>query len=469
MKETTRLLKNTGIIAIGNLSTKAISFCLLPLYTAILSTYEYGVIDYIITLSMFCVPCISFLMDEAIFRFLIDCKTKEDNSIIISNSIILVFIGMVIFLVVVYPILYFSNYKYTFCLILFIISDVISTMISALLRGIGRTDAFAVYNFISSAVQIILNIVFIAVFYWGIEGMLLAMIIGRIFSTSIYVVCLKLWQYINFKQINILKIRELLKYAIPLIPNKLSWLIINLSSRIIIMNTLNSSFVGVYAISSKFAIAMDMIYGFFYQSWKESSARVIQNNDKNEFYNMIYKYLKRFMYSIVLITTAFMPIIFNVLIDSSFSEAILYVPILLLATYFMNISGFYGGIFTAYKDTKIMGLTTIVAAIINLILMIIFIKNGKLYAVSVATLIANFVVYQYRKIKLKKYIILKENKIYIFIDWLMTIIIFSLFYSMNFYLQILSMIVAIFYGLVSNHIILRIILKKFINKSGMSK
>lgn len=69
MKETNRLLRNTGIIAIGNLSTKAISFFLLPLYTAILSTHEYGVIDYIITLSMFCVPCISFLMDEAIFRF----------------------------------------------------------------------------------------------------------------------------------------------------------------------------------------------------------------------------------------------------------------------------------------------------------------------------------------------------------------------------------------------------------------
>ena len=37
-----------------------------------------------------------------------------------------------------------------------------------------------------------------------------------------------------------------------------------------------------------------------------------------------------------------------------------------MATYFANISGFYGGVFTAYKDTKIMGTTTVAAAIINL-------------------------------------------------------------------------------------------------------
>lgn len=42
MNERRRLIKNTGIIAIGNISTKLVSFFLLPLYTAVLSTAEYG-------------------------------------------------------------------------------------------------------------------------------------------------------------------------------------------------------------------------------------------------------------------------------------------------------------------------------------------------------------------------------------------------------------------------------------------
>lgn len=460
MKETNRLLKNTGIIAIGNLSTKAISFFLLPLYTAILSTHEYGVIDYIITLSMFCVPCISFLMDEAIFRFLIDCKNKEEKSIIISNSFILVFIGIILFLVIIYPILVYVKYKYIWCLILFVISDIIATMISALLRGIGRTDAFAVYNFISSTIQIILNVIFIAVFYWGIEGMLSAMIIGRVVATFVYIICLKLWQYINLKKINIPKIKEMLKYAIPLIPNRVSWLIINLSSRIVIMNIMTSGALGIYAISSKFANLMDMIYGFFYQSWKESSARVLQSNDRDDFYNLVYKYLKGFMYSIVLLITSFMPIIFKFLIADTYSEAILYVPILLLATYFSNISGFYGGIFTAYKDTKIMGTSTIVAALINLVLMFIIINFWGLYAVAISALIANVVVYQYRKIKVKKYVILIENRKKIIFDWIMTGIIFLLFYSMNINLQMIGILISIIYFVSMNYEILKLMKNK---------
>lgn len=464
MKETNRLLKNTGIIAIGNLSTKAISFFLLPLYTAILSTHEYGVIDYIITLSMFCVPCISFLMDEAIFRFLIDCKNKEEKSVMISNSFIMVFIGVVAFLVIIYPILNYIKYEYTWYLILFVISDIIATMISALLRGIGRTDAFAVYNFISSTIQISLNVIFIAVFYWGIEGMLSAMIIGRVVATFVYIICLKLWQYINLKKINILKIKEMLKYAIPLIPNRVSWLIINLSSRLVIMNIMTSGALGIYAISSKFANLMDMIYGFFYQSWKESSARVLQSNDRDDFYNLVYKYLKSFMYSIVLLITSFMPIVFKFLIADTYLEAILYVPILLLATYFSNISGFYGGIFTAYKDTKIMGTSTIVAALINLVLMFIIIKFWGLYAVAISALIANIVVYQYRKIKVKKYVILIENRKKIIFDWIMTGIIFLLFYSMNINLQMIGILISIIYFVSMNYEILKLMKNKLANR-----
>ena len=67
MNEKKRLIKNTGIIAVGNISTKLVSFFLLPLYTNILSTAEYGTVDYIISIATFCVPFISLLMDESKF------------------------------------------------------------------------------------------------------------------------------------------------------------------------------------------------------------------------------------------------------------------------------------------------------------------------------------------------------------------------------------------------------------------
>ena len=43
------LFKNTGIIAIGQISTKIVNFLLLPLYTALLTTEEYGLVDLLTT------------------------------------------------------------------------------------------------------------------------------------------------------------------------------------------------------------------------------------------------------------------------------------------------------------------------------------------------------------------------------------------------------------------------------------
>ena len=52
MGETKRLLKNTGIIAVGGMATKLVSFLLLPLYTSVLTTGEYGTVDYINTIAL---------------------------------------------------------------------------------------------------------------------------------------------------------------------------------------------------------------------------------------------------------------------------------------------------------------------------------------------------------------------------------------------------------------------------------
>ena len=66
------LMKNTVIFAIGNLGSRIINFFLVPLYTNLLSTEEYGVVDYIYTIGMLGVPIITLNISEAIMRFCLD-------------------------------------------------------------------------------------------------------------------------------------------------------------------------------------------------------------------------------------------------------------------------------------------------------------------------------------------------------------------------------------------------------------
>ena len=51
MNQKKELIKNTLIISIGKFSTQLVSFLLLPLYTTLLTTSEYGQYDLLNTIS----------------------------------------------------------------------------------------------------------------------------------------------------------------------------------------------------------------------------------------------------------------------------------------------------------------------------------------------------------------------------------------------------------------------------------
>ena len=98
MSHKSQLVKNTVIIAIGKLSTQILSYILLPLYTAKMSVGEYGTYDFVCTISMFLCPIITLLMEEAMFRFLIDASTKREMKKIISQTIIYTLTGVIVFI-----------------------------------------------------------------------------------------------------------------------------------------------------------------------------------------------------------------------------------------------------------------------------------------------------------------------------------------------------------------------------------
>ena len=54
-------------------------FFLLPLYTAVLSTKEYGIVDLVTTLSMLLLPIITFQVEQAVFRELLDNRTNKEK------------------------------------------------------------------------------------------------------------------------------------------------------------------------------------------------------------------------------------------------------------------------------------------------------------------------------------------------------------------------------------------------------
>lgn len=465
MDNTKKLLQNTAIIALGKLSTQVISFFLLPVYTGILTTGEYGDYDLVTTLNLFLVPFITLLMEESMFRFLIDAETEQEKENIISATFLYCIFSSIIFSLIVFIIgEFFFNYKYTYYLVFFIITSVSLGLSNSLSRGLGNIKLYSFTNFFASFLMILFNILFIVVFHFGIKGMLTSYILSNAISSFFSLNRVRVCRYLSFNNFNKVIMKNMLKYSFPLVPNSISWVIMNLSDRLIITATIGNSGNGIYSISNKFPNLMNTFYGFFYTAWKESASKAIKQENSSDYYNFIYRNLKRIMISIALLLIAVMPFVFNILINIDYSEAYMYIPILTLSMYFSNISGFYGGIFAAQKDTRIMGTTTIWGAALNLVINIILIKYLGLYAAAFSTLISNIITYFMRYKYILKYEKFEKDTLLYITSIIIGTIVLIIYYQRILILNILSLILAAGFAFVINRDTIKFTLLKLNKK-----
>ena len=164
MSEGSRLVKNTLIIAIGSVSTKLITFFMLPFYTSYLTTVDYGIYDYIYQLSLFIIPMVTMLMDESVFRFLIDCKNDNSKKEIISNAVFIEFIGSLLFIILAFGLGKYFDINYIYYAMAYILSCVSASIINPILRGQGKYVMFTAFNSLISLFLTIFSIIFIMYF-----------------------------------------------------------------------------------------------------------------------------------------------------------------------------------------------------------------------------------------------------------------------------------------------------------------
>lgn len=462
MNQKKQLLKNTAIIAIGKLSTQIVSFLLLPLYTAKLSTEEFGTYDFFVTLSVFLLPIITLLMEESMFRFLIDADDLKSKKRTITATIVYTAVGTVIFTILAAIIMGIIHYEYVVIFIIFIISNILLGLSNALSRGMGKVNLYSLSNFILGVITIILNILFIVTFKLGVNGLLWSNIIANTATAVIMFYKLHLPQFVSKKDFSRETLGKMIRYSAPLVPNNLSWVIISLSDRLMLTQMMGADANGIYAVANKFPNIVYTCYGFFSTAWKESAARILKEENKSQYYNSIYKDVKFFLKAIVLGLIAIMPLAFPLLVNKSYNDAYKYIPILIISIYYTNMSNFYGGIFTAYKNTKIMGSTTAVAAVINIVINIIFIPKFGIYAATFSTLISNIVVYFYRRYKIMDYIKLKEKFNYVF--WILLVITLITYYKNNMILNIIVFLLVVAYCIFTNKNFIMRVSKPVISK-----
>lgn len=451
MSKEKQLFKNTIIVTIGKICTQLITFFLLPVYTAVLSTEEFGIVDLLNTLVSLAVPIITLQLEQGIFRYLIDCREDEEKKKkVISSVMLFLLIQTCIYIILFLIASQFIQQQYKLFLVTNVIASAFSAIVLQTSRGLGDNKVYAKGSFITAATTVILNVVFIVWLKKGAYGMLSATLIGYLTGIIYIVFAKRIYKEVRIKYFDKNILKEILRYSIPLVPNMISWWVVNASDRTIVSSMLGVGMNGILSVSNKFSNVFSTLYSVFNMTWTESASINIHGEDRDEFFSKILNLIMRLFGSLAVGIIAFMPFCFNLLVNENFNEAYYQIPILIIASIFNILVSFLGSIYVAKKKTKEIAKTSIFAAIINLTINIALIKFIGLYAASISTVIAYFAMFIYRYMDSKKYVKLKFDKTYnisLIIIFAITLISYYINYT---YSNIIILCLVVFYAIFVN-------------------
>lgn len=451
MSKESKLMKNTAIIAIGNLCTKCISFFMLPLYTALLSTEEFGTVDLISTYSTLLIIIMTLQFEQGVFRYLIDVRgdLKEQKKYI-STSFIAVIFANLTFTILAGSILFYVGYQYTIYLIIMVTTGAVYGLLLQIPRGLGDNATYAIGSCLNGSLHVILNVVFIVLLSMGVEGMLLATVFAHIIAGLYVFIHSHIIVYFDIKSINKDVLKKMAKYSFPLIPYTMCWWVINASDRTVINIFLGTASNGIYAAAYRFPSLFSMVSNIFQLAWTESASENVKDKNRDQYYNATLNRTIRFYSSCNVGIIAVLPFVFDILIKNSFREAYLYIPILMTAALFHSIAALYGSIYFAFKETNKVAITTALSAILNIGITVLLIKLIGLYAAAISSVCAYFVIIIIRVVDLKRIVQIKISKTYLLSELLVYTGVWCVYYRGSTIAQILALVVLIPYCVFQN-------------------
>lgn len=464
------LIKNTLIIGLGKVSTQLISFFLLPLYTFFLSPSEFGTVDLIITYIALLAPAVTLQLEMASFRFLVDARNDEnEKKRIVSNVIWTTLVILVVCTVLFLALNLFIAIQYAGLILLSLGVTIFSNLFLQFARGMGDNKKFAIASILTGLTTLVATLALIVYAEMGAEGMLLSIALANIICSVYLFFALKIYRYIGFGQYDTSLQKELIAYSFPLVPNGVSWWVINVSDRTIISIVISVAANGIYAVANKYAAIFSSIFNIFSMSWTESASVHINDKDRDSFFSETFNASIRLFGSLGLALIVFIPILFPLMVRPTYNEAYLYIPILILGAFFNAIVGLYSAIYVAKKLTRQVAATSLVAAAINITLTLVFIHFFGLYAAAAATAIAYLAMAIYRHRDIKKYVKITYEKNLFAKMALLYIVAMGFYYLNTITGNIISAIAITIVVLVLNKSVIRIIKNKVMGAAGRKR
>lgn len=387
-------LKKAGTLYfIGNLFNKGIAFLTVPIFTRILSTTDYGIVNtynsWVAILNMV-IGCALTMGVRASF---IDYEKETDGfiasivkftfSVTIGVSL---FAGLIAFFL---PI----NRIYVLLVVLCCLHGGFWAILDDYLQYLmmkykykERTILMILPNLIALSGSIAIILLFLTSEKY----------LGRIITTSIVYILFGLFViYINSKKkVSIEKKKEYIKYGLsvsaPLILHGIALNLLSQSDRTMITWLADASQTGIYSLIYNFSMIATVITTSLDGLWIPSFIDSLKKREIEDINEKVTWYIALMTCSMVCLVLVG-PEIVKILAPDSYWEGISIIPPIVLANYLIFCYSLYVNTEHFHKKTKSIAAYTVIAAVFNLITNYIFIPQYG-YVAAAYTTLASYIV-----------------------------------------------------------------------------
>jgi len=401
-----KVVKNSIIYLGGTILNKAIPFLLLPILTAHLATDEFGIMSiYLMMISFFSAfigMAIHTNVAKNFFKY-----AKEQLSIMIGN-IILVLLSTTIFYFLISLVLSFCytelfSVPSIWVLIIPIISfmQMITSINLTILRNEGKAMLYGVFEIVNTLINI--GVALIVLLYFDMGW--ISRPIGIISAFSIFGIFSILYMnkngYIRLKY-NRDETKKILNLSVPLIPHVVGAIIIGLSDRFFIEEMISIEMVGIYSVGYMFGQVVMIFTEAFIMAWSPWFYKMLSEPSESK-KRIIVKYSYLYIvgvFAIAILISVFAKLIIPYFVDEQYHGSVEYVFWIAIGYAIHGVYKIFFPYIVHVSKTAFLGISTMVAAILNLIFNYFLIAKygaiGAAYATAIAFLVSAILVIWYQ-------------------------------------------------------------------------
>ena len=390
------LSKDTVIYGISTILGRFLGFLLVPFYTNVFPTNEYGIYTYLYTIIAFLNVVYIYGMDAAYMKFA-SLEEQNKKNIFSTPFFFISFTSIVISLII----LFFKNSingflnvpaGYGFLLyymlgILFL--DTVALIPFAALRLERKAAKFATIKIINIVINLSLNILLILHYKMGIEAIFISNLIASAFS--LLALTPGIFKKLKFT-LHLATLKRMIKFGIPYLPASMAAIMVQMIDVPILRELTDDSTVGVYRANYKLGIFMLLFVSMFQYAWQPFFLNNAKEKNAKEIFS---KVLTLFVLVASLIWIVISLFIDNIaaieffngksLIGKDYLGGIYIVPIILFAYIFHGMYvNFQAGIYIEEK-TKYFPYVTGTGAIINIVSNFLLIPVWGIFGAALST------------------------------------------------------------------------------------